>query len=322
MAAPRISASAILITQGTHRFYALTLPSDLLAVSCFASARDEDPKAGFQRLLDHKRAKEIAEYVDDGLGTIPTSIILSAQPDADFEYVRKTKTVSFKAIKKAFLILDGQHRVYGFSLAKAGLRVPVVVYTGLSRRDETRVFIDINTKQRPVSNELLLDIKRLAEYESDAEQQLRALFDLFCDDPRSPLLGLMSRTTRKKGNLSRVTFNAGLKKLLPTLSSVDPEEAYETLASYIAAHQALLDRISAKDSLTKPIYFKAAMRLFPVVAQRVQDRFGSDYNVDNFAEVLVPAFSKIQSAKLRNPGKSVPALYELFVKALQTAFSL
>ncbi|MEO1340877.1 MAG: DNA sulfur modification protein DndB [Cyanobacteria bacterium J06635_13] len=60
-----------LIRQGKYRFYSLTLDSDLLARICFVTTREEDPKAGFQRVLDKKRAQEIANYIDSGLGTIP-----------------------------------------------------------------------------------------------------------------------------------------------------------------------------------------------------------------------------------------------------------
>lgn len=72
-----------LVTQGRFRFYSLTLPSDLLARTCYVTTREEDPKIGFQRILDRKRAQEIADYVDSGLGTIPNSIVLSAQDTAD-----------------------------------------------------------------------------------------------------------------------------------------------------------------------------------------------------------------------------------------------
>lgn len=44
------------IIQGKHRFYSLSLYSDLLARTCFVTTRDEDSIAGFQRLLDKKRA--------------------------------------------------------------------------------------------------------------------------------------------------------------------------------------------------------------------------------------------------------------------------
>jgi hypothetical protein len=48
--------SVSLVTQGKHRFYTLTVPSDILAKTCFVSTRYDDPKEGFQRLLDRNRA--------------------------------------------------------------------------------------------------------------------------------------------------------------------------------------------------------------------------------------------------------------------------
>jgi DGQHR domain-containing protein len=163
----QLSYTASLITQGRHRFYTLTIPSDVLARTCFVIDRDEDPVEGFQRLLNKDRAQQIADYIDAGLGTIPTSVVLSAQSVASFEYVRKTRTVKFIDNPKSFLILDGQHRIFGFHLAKSELRVPVVIYSELSRVDESRLFIDINTTQKAVPNELLLDIRKLAEYRND-----------------------------------------------------------------------------------------------------------------------------------------------------------
>ncbi len=77
--------SVSLVTQGKHRFYTLTVQSDVLANTCFVTTRDEDPIKGFQRMLDQKRAQQIADYIDMGFGTIPTSIVLSAQPSAHLE---------------------------------------------------------------------------------------------------------------------------------------------------------------------------------------------------------------------------------------------
>lgn len=321
-ASTRLSFSSSLVTQGNHRFYTLTVPSDVLGRTCFVSTRDEDPSDGFQRLLDKKRAQEIANYIDVGLGTIPTSIVLSAQPDANIEYNRPKKTLEFEDSKRSFLILDGQHRVYGFSLAQAALRVPVVVYTGLSRRDESRIFIDINTKQRPVPNELLLDIKKLAEYETDTEEALSALFDMFADDAASPLKGLMSPYERNASKLSRVTFNVGVKPLLTLLKANSTEEAYMSLAGYISAHSSCLREKRASASLVKPAFFKGILKLFPLAAQRVKDRHGSDYTADNFLEVLAPVYENVPAARLRNPGQSVQAVYETFQKALQAGFTL
>jgi DGQHR domain-containing protein len=106
-----LSFSVSLITQGDHRFFTLSMRSDVLAETCFVSTRHDDPDGGFQRELDKGRAEDIAKYIDEGLGTIPGSIILSAQPDANLSYDSKKKTIKFEKIRRAFLIIDGQHRV-------------------------------------------------------------------------------------------------------------------------------------------------------------------------------------------------------------------
>ena len=178
----RESFSCSLISQGTTKFYSLTMPSEILADTCFVSTRDENPQDGFQRMLDKSRAQEIADYIDSGAGSIPTAIILSAQTDAGLQYSSKNKTIEFNLVPNAFLILDGQHRIYGFSLAKTSVRVPVIIYNGLSRKEETRLFVDINTKQRPVPSELVLDIKSLSVFllvVSGFEEQRRDLLVAF-----------------------------------------------------------------------------------------------------------------------------------------------
>jgi len=314
--------SVSLVTQGRHRFYTLTVPSDVLARTCFVTTRYDDPDLGFQRILDKKRAEEIAAYIDTGLGTIPSSIVLSAQPDAELKVIGKGKTIEFKDTRKAFLILDGQHRVYGFSLAKTSLRVPVVVYNGLSRTDESRLFIDINTKQRPVPNELLLDIKKLAEYESDVERLLGEVFDLFRGRPDSPLVGLLSPAERKKGLISRVTFNAAMKPLIPIFSGSDAPEIYEALSAYVSAFVKGADHLKAKGVITKPPVFRGAMLLFADTAQTAKDRFGKPYTADKFYEVLKPMFNRISSNNLKKPGNSHKELHSILSKALRTSFVL
>jgi DGQHR domain-containing protein len=190
------------------------MPSDVLARTCSVTTRKEDPKRGFQRELDEKRAREIAQYIDEGLGTIPNSIVLSAQPAAELKVIGGGKTLEFVDRPAAFLILDGQHRVFGFSKAKTLLRVPVVIYNGLSRRDESRLFIDINTKQRPVPAQLLLDIKRLAEIEDTSEATLREIFDRFDSGLGSSLKGLTVPFETQKNKITRVTFNSASWSML------------------------------------------------------------------------------------------------------------
>lgn len=308
--------SISLVTQGSHRFYVCTMPSDVLAACCFATTRDEDPIKGFQRVLDERRAQEIADYMDAGFGTIPNSIVLSAQPEANLTVIGRGKTMEFVFGPHAFLIIDGQHRVFGFSKASTKLRVPVVIYSGLSKQQESRLFIDINTKQRPVPNELLLDIKKLAEAESDAEATLRELFDAFNDDRDSPLYGLMTASAKAPGKISRVTFNSALKPVLPIFASSSSSLMYPALKSYLGAFAKGLSKIDARDAIVNPIAFRAFFELFPDVAQRVVDRHGLPFHEDSFADVLSGLFARIKPQKL----KAIPRSHKTLAEDLANAF--
>ncbi|MEY8847190.1 DGQHR domain-containing protein [Psychroserpens sp. XS_ASV72] len=313
--------SISLVSQGDHRFYTLTIPSEILAKTCFVSTRDDNPVDGFQRLLDEKRAQSIADYIDNGMGTIPTAIILSAQPEAELEIIGRGKTVKFKEHPKAFLVLDGQHRVYGFSKANSSVRVPVVIYNGLNRRDESRIFIDINTQQKPVPNELLFDIKNLAEYETDQEQLLREIFDLFHSETKSALLGLTSPAKKSRNKISRVTFNSSFKPITKNFGNKDADEIFEICNSYISAFMKGMRSLDIDGSITNSTVFRSVIAIFPHVAQRTKDRY-SNYNQDAFSEILSPLFSKLKVTKITSPGSSYKDLANYLIECMKTDFTL
>lgn len=317
-----VSYTASLITQGKYRFYTLAMPSDVLAENCTVDRRADNPVEGFQRLLDKTRAQEIADYIDSGFGTIPGAIVLSAQPEARLEYTRTKRTIRFTKHPRAFLILDGQHRVFGFSLSQTRLRVPVVIYNGLSKADEAKLFMDINTKQRPVPNELLLAIKQLAQSETSQEALLREVFDKFDQQTNSPLLGLMSSTERRSGKISRVTFNAALKPIFGSIEGSDPEYVYEAVSAYIQAWISGLRIKGLAEKITNPVLFRAIMLLFPAVAARVSDRYPSGFTPDNFSEVLQAVFSRTKKSDFQNPGAKPTALHEILRKQLESGFSI
>ena len=317
----RESYAAVLLTQGEHRFYQLAMPSDILGACTFVSSRDVDPEAGFQRLLNQQRAKEISTYIDSGHGTIPTSVILSAQENCNLEYESRNKTVSFDLSPMSFLILDGQHRVYGFKMAETKIRVPVIIYDGLSRRDESRLFIDINSKQRGVPSELLLDIKKQADYESTEEQLFREVFDSLNNDPSSPLFGQLSAAKRAKGKISRVTFNAALKSIYPAISARSSSEVHEIISEYLASvRDQIINNGGEASILTNSVTFRALVGFFILAARRVKDRFGPDYNVENFDMVLAPLFEGIQLSKLS--GTSQAKILEYLEKHFKGEFQL
>lgn len=309
-----------LVRQGSHTFYTLTIPSNVLAACSFATTKDEKPVDGFQRVLDPKRAQEIANYIDSG-GTIPSSIVLSAQPESDFKSVDRSKTISFKFGAHAFLIIDGQHRVFGFACAKTAFRVPVVIYDNLSKEAEARLFIDINTKQKPVPKELLLAIKGLAQSENDFEATLGQVFDLFHEDASSALLGWTSSTKKATAKIDRVTFNAGLRPHLPLFDGKEVKYIYSIWNNYFSAAMSGLRRKGVDKALTKKTTFRAFCDIFPDVVQRVQDKYKAKYTADNFMVVLEPVFG-LASTNFSNPRATILELSSDMKKRFKAGLAL
>src|SRR5690606_17679783 len=218
---------------------------------------------------------------------------------------------------------DGQHRVYGFSLAKKKLRVPVVIYTGLSRTEEARLFMDINTKQKPVPNPLLLDIKALADAEEGDEPLLRSLFDLFHEDPHSVLSGLTTPAISKQGLINRVTFNSGAKIAITVFREKKPEKIYEHLNNYLIAIRSGLHSVGIDEkSMTKTTIFKSLMAFFPIAARRLHARYGVEHSSDNYAEILSDMWPEVKISKLKKPGSSYRELAKMFENSLNTGFQI
>jgi DGQHR domain-containing protein len=108
-----VSYTASLISQGRSRFYSLEMPSDVLAETCTVDTQEADPVRGFQRRLDPKRAQDIADYIDRGFGTIPSAIVLSAQPEAHLEYNRPKENTEIQKGARAARMRQDLRRLFG-----------------------------------------------------------------------------------------------------------------------------------------------------------------------------------------------------------------
>ena len=73
--------------------------------------KKEEPIKGFQRLLNYKRAKDIANYLDNMKGIIPSALIVSAQDNAKMRFDSKNSKISLERVKDSLMVIDGQHRL-------------------------------------------------------------------------------------------------------------------------------------------------------------------------------------------------------------------
>jgi DNA sulfur modification protein DndB len=295
------SYPALALEQNGQKFYFATIPKEDVFPFCYVVGRDEDPKVGFQRTLDVTRARDIAKYLDDSIGSIPTNVVLSAQPDADVEYSSKSKTIKFKRFPKAFLVLDGQHRLYGYGLTTKRHRIPVSIYVGLTKKEEVSLFIDINTTQRGVPAALLLDIKHLAERETQIETELRRLFDYLAAESDSPVHGLLSPSQSARGKIARPTFNRAVEPALKShvMDQLPTDKRFLLFKNYLKAVE---DCLSTPRLLALSAYFEAFCALFDEVLRLARERY-TNYKPESLAKILAPV-KTIDLAHIPSGGKT------------------
>ena len=285
---PRIRLQALVCKQNNKSFFVSVMNSRDLKQMCFVSRKKEDPLKGFQRLLNEKRARNIASYLDGGDGVIPPALILSAQPTAQISYEKRTLELSMELRKETLLVLDGQHRLYGLFNATREYEIPVVIFSNLTTQEEIRQFIDINTTQKGVPSALLLDIKSQAGTETKIEERQRNLFDRL--NAESVLAGMFSPNESKAGKISRTTFNQGTKAIFENgpLSSQTDDIIFGAVSNYIEALDLIFKETESDDAkLTKNVMFKAMMYLFNEICEKCLSIYG-DFKTKSIMQYLNP----------------------------------
>ncbi len=95
------------------------------------------------------------------MGDFPASIVLNWN---NGPLVSNNDKIEIPDEEKLAQILDGQHRVAGLKDAiaenplAADYEIPVAIYEGLDTPNSARIFISINTEQRPAPKSLVFDL--------------------------------------------------------------------------------------------------------------------------------------------------------------------
>ena len=106
---------------GTTFYTFLIRPDQLLRIAYIGhrSSRDIDGIQTYQRMLQPKRLRSIAQYINNG-GKFPTNIVLNLKPTKRIRFDKK-ETVGEESLGVLYLpdtyasawVIDGQHRLYG-----------------------------------------------------------------------------------------------------------------------------------------------------------------------------------------------------------------
>ena len=229
----RATVPALRGTFGRKRFYQFAIEPERLLKLAYVSHRakiDAEAVGTYQRLLKKKRLKDIAQHINETGGVFPTNIVVNFRqakglrfdqsgPSGDAPTV--LGTLHLPNTYKCAWIIDGQHRLYGFSRSERANRgkVPVLAFEGLDAAEEVKLFVDINNKQVRVPRSLLVQLEpELRLGPDDPEQDLSSLHselavDLSQSDD-SPLYGRVASewdtdTTNKPITLTQLV--AGIR---------------------------------------------------------------------------------------------------------------
>ncbi|QHQ34428.1 DGQHR domain-containing protein [Algicella marina] len=251
---------------GGETFFTFLIPPDELLKIAYVghkASRDTENLETYQRMLQSRRLKKIAEYINDG-GKFPTNIVVNLKTGKKtklkFDVIQNFENETLGKLHlppnyASAWVIDGQHRLYGYAYARnmKGFKedssmIPVLAYENLPADKEMNLFIDINSKQVKVSTGLLVELYADLHWKSsDPEEAFQALLSRIASrlnsDKTSPLHDRMVVTGKKKTQhrcLTQTSIRDGLgergAKLLGTLSkgsivpgpfSTGQSEAYE-----------------------------------------------------------------------------------------------
>jgi DNA sulfur modification protein DndB len=178
---------------GKKTYYSFSIQPEKLLKLAFVlhrsnSLQSEEMMPTYQRLIKKKRLYEIREFVNSG-GFFPNSIIISVdsnendlrfEPLAKNELMNETKVgiLHLPQTYRSCYIIDGQHRLYGYSESQYENIdvIPVIAFVNLAKTEQVKMFMDINENQKSVSKTLrnTLDIDLLWD-SPDKKDSLRAL---------------------------------------------------------------------------------------------------------------------------------------------------
>lgn len=176
---------------GGYTYYSFSVEPEKLLKIGYVLHRSEANKnmmPTYQRLIKKKRLQEVRSFINDG-GYFPNSIIISIDTNGkglsfDQSSSKVDSTISKigilhipKRYRSAYII-DGQHRLYGYSdsLYAATNTIPVVAFVDLDRTEQIKLFMDINENQKAVPKSLRVTLNADMLWESpDLSEQRQAL---------------------------------------------------------------------------------------------------------------------------------------------------
>jgi DNA sulfur modification protein DndB len=200
-----IKVPAIRGKLGGRQFYSfVTTPRHLLKIAFVnhQALNHPDGRPAYQRMIAPSRIREIEGFIKRG-GYFPTNILVNFTEKCRFDLLPnkenadphiKFGTLYLPNKYKSAWIIDGQHRLYGYSHLDddwLDQSLAVIAFEEMDTKDEAELFVTINQKQKSVQRSVIVTLQSDLKWGStDPKERLTALASAlvksFNSDPTSP----------------------------------------------------------------------------------------------------------------------------------------
>lgn len=213
---------------GGHKYYSFSIEPERLLKIGYVLHRNEANKnmmPTYQRLIKKKRLTDVQKFINNG-GYFPNSLIISidsggkglqfdlSEKKVDGVHSRLGILHLPKKYRSAYII-DGQHRLYGYSDSEYASTnsIPVVAFVDLDRREQIKLFMDINENQKAVPKTLRVTLNSDMLWDSndfnERRQALRSkIAQMLGEEETSPLLGRVVIGEDEKSSIKCITVGA------------------------------------------------------------------------------------------------------------------
>lgn len=219
---------------GGKLFYSfVTTPRHLLKIAFVnhQALNHPDGRPAYQRMIAPSRIREIEGFIKGG-GYFPTNILINFTEKCRFDLLTN-KDNADQHIKfgmlylpnkyKSAWVIDGQHRLYGYShLDDKWLdqSLAIIAFEEMDTKDEADLFVTINQKQKSVQRSVIVSLQADLKWgSSDPKERLSALASAlvktFNSDPTSPFFqrfAVQGVATKENQSLTFPEFVNGLTR--------------------------------------------------------------------------------------------------------------
>lgn len=192
-------------TLGPHTFFSfITTPRHLLKIAYVnhLALNHPDGRPAYQRMIARSRIKEIGGFIKKG-GFFPTNLLINFTQKCRFDLISNKENAD-PHIKFGWLylpnryksawVIDGQHRLYGYSNLDEkhwDHNIAVIAFEGMDTKVEADLFVTINHKQKSVPRSVIVSLQADLKWGSDdPKERLSALCSRLVktlnSDPTSP----------------------------------------------------------------------------------------------------------------------------------------